>query len=67
MHVSSGHPEDHSREFTSPEAARNRLSENYDVQILDEEPTGVVLNIGKETNRCDHYFPLLFHIFNPLY
>ena len=36
-------------EFISPEAVRNRLSENYDVQILNEEQVGVVLNIGKAT------------------
>ena len=36
-------------EFISPEAVRNKLTENYNVQILDEEQIGVVLNIGKET------------------
>ena len=36
-------------EFISPLEVRNRLSKNYDVQILDEEQIGVVLNIGKAT------------------
>ena len=44
-------------EFISPLEVRNRLSENYDVQILDEEQIGVVLNIGKEAVR----YALPFH------
>ena len=34
-------------EFISPLEVRNKLSENYDVQILDEEQIGVVLDISK--------------------
>ena len=41
-------------EFISPLEVRNRLSKNYDVQILDEEQIGVVLNIGKETAGYAH-------------
>ena len=44
-------------EFISPELVRNKLSENYEVQILDEEQIGVVLNISKESER--HVPPIL--------
>ena len=42
-------------EFISPLEVRNRLLKNYDVQILDEEQIGVVLNIGKETAGYAHH------------
>ena len=42
-------------EFISPLEVRNRLSKNYDVQILDEEQIGVVLNIGRDTAGYAHH------------
>ena len=48
-------------EFISPLGVRNRLSKNYDVQILDEEQIGVVLNIGKETAGYAPHHPPFSH------